>query len=298
MEGLNMNKSHFSRVSVKKTIGWAAIAFLAAVDFAMVQSLILESNAAAFVAILGAVLFCVGLEGGPAFLGMGLVELFDKTRAASGTGRTKSIVYMVVGCICTVITFIGYFFIRRDAIVEAGGFSGTHYEGYYGDLILLIVPFITSLTAFGLALWFSSNGVDNASAEVREAQREYEEALLEKNKADSAYRNTMSTLWTRHFPDEKMPTDHTEVAVKIRGKLSGDLGRRMSILLPQIISENNLITPFTNSFKEIFKTHVQDQDYLSVVSIPNFDPESQIGEEHMRLKKRIDYAISSIIGAI
>jgi hypothetical protein len=293
-----MIKSNVSRGFVKKVIGWTVIAFLAAVDFAMVQSLILESNAAAFVAILGAVLFCVGFEGGPAFLGMGLVELFDKTRAASGTGRTKSIVYIVVGSICTAITFIGYFVIRRDAIVVAGGFNGMRYEGYYGDLILLIVPFITSLTAFGLALWFSSNGVDYASAEVREAQKEYEVALSEKNKADGVYKNMITTLWARHFPDEKMPTDHIEAISKIRGKLSGDMGRRMSILLPQIICENNLITPFTNSFKEIFKTHVQDSDYLSVVSIPNFDLESRIGEEYARLKKRIDYAISSIIGVI
>ena len=295
---MNMKQKNKTWCLNKKVTGWTVIAVLAAIDFAMVQSLILESNAAEFVAILGAILFCVGFEGGPAFLGMGLVEFFDKTRKASGTGRIKSLIYMIVGSVCTIVTFVSYFLIRRDAILAAGGFNGMRYEGYYGDLILLIVPFITSCTAFGIALWFSTNGIDHAIAEVKNAQEEFEEAMREKNKAHNHYANVISTVWSRHFPEEKVPACNNEAAVRIKGKLSKEMVKRMSILLPQIISETNLITPFTNSFKEAFRNDVQDSDYLSAVSISNFNNDSLIGEEYAKLQDRINYAINSIVGSV
>jgi uncharacterized membrane protein len=282
----------------KKKVGWILIALIAMVDFALISNLILEGNAAPFTAILAACLFICGLDGGPAFLAMGLVEFFDKTRTASGTGKTKSIVYMVVGSLCTIVTFTGYFFIRRDAIVVAGGFNGSRYDGFYGDIVLMLVPFITSLIAFGVALWFSSNGIDEAKAELQKAQEEYDEALQEKRKAVSELESNISTIWSRHFPDEDMNISHNEAVALIKRKIVSEMESRFNILLPQIINETNLISSFNTSFKELYRNHVDDENYLSVVNISDFKTESLIGSEYARLQSTIEPTIDRIITTV
>jgi hypothetical protein len=80
--------------------------------------------------------------------------------------------------------------------------------------------------------------------------------------------------------------------------VSAELTDRLRILLPHIINETNLVTPFSNSFKEIFRHYVRDSDYLSVVCISNFDTDNPIGAEYELLQNRINNIVDSVVGAV
>lgn len=283
---------------MKKVVGWIFIACLAAVDFTLVQSLILESNSTPIAAFLGALLFCVGLEGGPTFLGMGLIEFFDKTRIRSGTGKLKSIIYMVVGGLSTLVSFSGYLYVRRDAIITLGGVGGAHYDGFYGDLILMLTPFLTSFLAFGISLWISTHGIDAVAKEAEKAQKDYDVAFIEKRNAENEFVSALVTIWNRHFPDADMPTDNEVVIDRIKGSISCELESRLEILLPQILNETNLIIPFTNSLREHFKNSVDDPQYLSMVEIAQFDMGTSIGDAREVLKENTAHIINKIINTV
>jgi len=283
-------------MSKKSIIAWVIIGFLMVADFLMIQSVILDSNSTYTVSVLAACLFTAALDIGPTFTGIGVAEIADKTRIWTGFGKKRPIISIIAGGSITFIAFIVYMYIRYDAYSRAASIAETP---QYGEIILIFTPLLTSLLAFLIGwLMLSKTGVIQAESDEQKALHEYEEALSAKNEAESDYHNFASTVFRRHFPYEHMPDDPFEVADKIRGKVSSELAHRMSILLPQLLNEANLTSPFCTSIKEVCRECVQDTDYLSAVNLPLFHPDSQIGEAYIRLKERISITIKIIIDSI
>ena len=280
---------------LKKIIGWTLIALLTFVDFTLVNDLLLQGNSAPLPAFLGALLFCVGLDGGPTFLGIGLIEFFDATRTRSGIGRMRSVIFMIVGGFCTLLAFLAYIYIRRDAIQIAGGQG---YEGYYGDLILAITPFITSLIAFGISLWVASTGIDEVKKELMMAEKEFEYALAEKELAETKLSNALSTLWGGHFPDTDMPSSAKDVIGKIRSQISGELESRLQILLPQLLTPANMVSPFISVLKELAVDVSEDEKYLEMVEVSNFPIGSNVGDKYEAFQTSVTDVIPQIIQAV
>jgi|GEM_PF-2333448 len=282
----------------KLIIGWVVIALMCSIDFTLVNNLLLESNTAMLAATLGAALFCVGLDGAPTFLSMGIADYFGRIRLGDSKGKMKAMTFMILGGVGTLISFTVYFYIRADAIAAAGEAGGARYLGYQGDIILTVVPIITSIVAFCVGLWMSPDAIEAAEEEVQRAQAALDFALAELDRTENNLINSLSAIWSRHFPGENMPSDCLEATARIRSSISNELESRLRILLPQIISETNLVTPFDNSFKEIFKSYAEDPKYLSMVNIPQYDPGSAIGTERDRLRKEIDAVTEKIVETV
>jgi len=280
---------------MKRITGFAVILLFVIVDFFLVQDLLLESNSMPIVAVLGSILLCAGLEGGPLLLGMGIIEINDKTRRKSGSGNLKCKIFILVGGICTAIAFAAYFIIRRDAILEKGGFSIPHYEGYNGDLILMTVPFITSLLAFGVSLWIYSYGLDDAEKYFAKVQKEYNAMLNDRIGKLANLKDVLSSAWQIRFPALPINENVAEAIETIKGSILAEFKSRLNILLPQLITETNITTPFISVFIETYKNHVHDPDYLSSVKIELFDSDTDIGKAYDELQKNINNSSESII---
>ncbi len=270
----------------KFVIGWSIIAFMGIVDFILVRSLILESNATVMAALLGAILFVAGLTGGPAMLGIGLVEVFDETRQMSGSGLFKAKLLIILGLAASTISISTYLYIRNNALKSHGGL-GSGYEGMYGDIILVVAPVLTTIIAFGVSLWVSRDGIDDKRRELENAKIEYATAQEAAKKTKIEYLNAVSKIWNRHFPGEKMPSDDEEVIDRIRAKISREASAHLKRLLPQIMNLNSLITPFVNSFKQQYRGIVLDPGFLDRVSYWEYSPDSQIGHELQILSESI-----------
>lgn len=278
----------------KLVIGWSIITFLGIVDFILVRSLILESNATEMAALLGAILFVAGLTGGPAMLGIGLVEVFDETRQMSGSGLFKPKLLIILGLAASIISITTYLYIRNNALTSHGGL-GSGYEGMYGDIILVVVPVLTTIIAFGVSLWMSRDGIDEKRKELENAKIEYATAQEAAKKTKIEYLNAVSKIWNRHFPGEKMPSDDLEAINKIRAKISIATTAHLIRLLPQIMNLNSLITPFVNAFKQQYRGFVLDPGFLDRVSYWEFSPDSQIGHELQVLSENIFNDAKSLV---
>ena len=279
---------------IKKTIGLSLIGLIAVADYIINQSILLTNNETLLVATIAAVLLCFGLEGGPSLVALGLNDFCDKTRLASGTGKMKSVVFLIVGGACTLVSFAGIFYIRWDVIIESGGFSG----GNYANLIMLIVTISTSFIAFGITLWMASYGIADKERKVKHSQKEYDKALAEVRQAEIDFKNALSKAWSKHFTHESMPRNHMDAIDAMRKKTSNELVDRLESLLPKIINVNSLVTPFTSIFKTELRPYVDDPRYLALVSIDHFEDDKKIEIERKKLEEECSKVINEIIETI
>jgi len=148
--------------------GFVLICFLALIDFKIMLNLFLEINYSKLPAVIGALIVCFGLNGGSVFLGFGISNAIDKMIVKSEQSKNRTIFLISIGGSITLINFFGYFFIWRDFIITKGGFGPPHYNSYYSDIILMIIPLISAFLKFGVSVWIS-----NLSRERKECKQNY-----------------------------------------------------------------------------------------------------------------------------
>jgi hypothetical protein len=237
------------------------------------------------------------LGGGPVLLGIGSTMLIDKTRVKTGTGKSRPVILTVSGSFITVISYSIYFIIRRNVIIAKGGFGAPHYDGFNSDLLLMVIPFLTSIFAFGFSWWASKHGIDAVKMQLAQEEKEYNLALEKKEAAHSALYDRLMRVWKSHFPSADMPLDVSKAIEIISGSLNNELNNRLSILLPQILTEDQILSPFVDCYKDIARNHVEDVEYLSAVNLNDFPDDSKLGILRNELCESINNSISQIIGS-
>jgi len=281
----------------KQLMGWIVIIILSLIDFFLVRQVILYTNASHLSTVLGALPLSLALELGPTFLGIGIVEFFDKIRFDTGTGRLRTILFMTVGGLCTVVCFLIYAYIRSDSIIAKGGFVSNSYLGYHGDLVLLAGPYLTSFMAFLISLFcLGSDTYKDACNEFETAQRAYVKALHEFDMINIEFENTLGNLWSQYYENQEIPENPKEAIMRIRTGIHQEIEPRLNVLLQNILNESNLIIPFMLALKEIYRDYAQNPDFLAMVDLNEFKPDSKVARRFDEFKKYREKTIKEIVG--
>jgi len=288
-----------SKIRMRIVKGFIAIGAFILFDYLLINELILSSNATPLVAMISAAIFCAGLDGAPTFAGLGLDMLIKMRKMQTTSGRIKAIVFLTVGVTCSIAAFIMLFIIRRDTIMASGGFAA-RYDGLYGDMILTIAPYITSALAFAIGIWMSPNAIELQEQIVEQKEEEEKLAHVEKENAFNSCSNALATSWANIFPEADIPNDLQYALYAMRRETITQLPDRFKLLLPQLLDETNLVTPFTNSFKEILinREVVKDPKYVACAETSYFQGDSDIGVARDSLRSKLKDVSTQIIEAV
>jgi hypothetical protein len=276
---------------------FALCAFMA-YDYVLINELILGSNASPLVAMIAAAIFCAGLDIAPTFAGVGLDMLLKMKKMQINEGKMKAIVFLTVGATITITAFVMLFIIRRDTIIASGGFAA-RYDGLYGDLILLISPYITSALAFAIGIHMAPSAVERQKQIV---EMNTEEVKLAHNKAERAFnniKNPLVELWVSLFPDDDMPKDFKQALNEIYRKTINKRSERYTILL-QLLDEKEFIVPLERKLKEILinRNVVTDPAFVAGLETSQITGVKEIVDARDNLRREISRVYNQIIEAV
>lgn len=207
-------------------LAFALVLLMMASDFYTIRDLFISVNTNLLDAAIYAFVAAVVLEGLPSYMGIVLGRRMDKARYENNdAGLISVFLAFIITCFMAVLVGgLRYQWVQEQIRLGAmGGRRGN--EEIYGQYFLMVLPALTSMTAF-LISWFTMRNrcLDTKFEEVRALQREFYEKEAEFRIAQSRCMEARTTVWTSVCDQvEEMPPTmegfRRECFQRLRGKL-------------------------------------------------------------------------------
>jgi len=287
----------------KFIIGIGITLVMAAIDFAVITSFIIRSNAASEIeSMLSAFALCMGLEGGPFFLGNGIASLLDRTLPKDGFGRKRPIISLSGGAILTTLAFSIYLIVRILALRESAAIVNEDLEQVYDlstSLLPIFTPIVTSIVAF-LASWITSlDGIHAHQSQERRLKKKYDKLKEEQTKLEGKLISELQHEWNTApgLQNIVMPQDTSSAIATIKKAHADTHYRDMLGKLKALLVAANVIDPFLQALQQRLSGHVQNEITLQNIKLETI-PEPQIKARIAQLTQTIENQPQEIVDTL
>lgn len=223
--GILQKKKAAGSFRLRTLLAWSAIGFLALVDFYNVLATLAQPAADIPLSSVRWYAFslCFALEGFPTILGFNLSRLTDKTRHRAND-KTGAIIGTAVSGAAMLLVFYIFWTVKTAEILQQGGseaFLAGAFPGYMVQLLLRVLPVITSMMAFVISWsYFSAESKTELERQTRQAFAAAAAAQQRLDETVEQLECARIRLWVSVSGTEKMPatleTFRTQVCLRIR----------------------------------------------------------------------------------
>lgn len=206
---------------------WVLIIVMMGSDFYTIRDLFISVNTNTFDAAIYAMVAAIILEGLPSYMGTVLGRRRDKGRYEDNEAGYPTIIFAAIVTVIMAVLVGGLRLGWVYGQIKSGDMGGRRgYEEVFGQIFLMILPVLTSMSAF-LISWFMLRDrcLVQKYKEVRKLQEEFYDREADFRMAHSRCMEARTTVWTSVCDrnESEMPQGleafRRECFVRIRSKL-------------------------------------------------------------------------------